>query len=159
MQLLTSSRSGHLAQFLAGWAAMLTMMLTAAPAASASLSAADEKAVRSVIEAQLSAFAADDANKAFSYAAPNIQQMFGKASNFLNMVREQYPVVYRPASVTFLKPETMKFHGKNNEVVQQVQMTDLEAGRWIATYSLAQQKNKTWRITGCVVVANTAVTV
>ncbi len=159
MQLLTSSRSGRLAEFLAGMFAVLTLLLTAVPASGAALSAADEKAVRSVIEAQLSAFAADDANKAFSYAAPNIQQMFGKPSIFLAMVREQYPVVYRPASVTFLKPETMKLNGKNTEVVQQVQMTDADAGRWIATYSLAQQKNKAWRITGCVVVTNTAVTV
>jgi hypothetical protein len=159
MQLLTSSRGGRLTQFLTDWVVILALLLMAAQAASASLRAADEKAVRSVIQAQLSAFATDDANKAFSYAAPNIQQMFGKANNFLAMVREQYPVVYRPASVTFLKPETMKLYGKNTEVVQQVQMTDTDAGRWTATYSLAQQKNKAWRITGCVVVANTAVTV
>ena len=54
------------------------------------------------IEAQLAAFAADDADKAFSYAAPGIRALFITAERFLSMVREGYPVVYRPASVTFL---------------------------------------------------------
>ena len=64
------------------------------------VSAADAKAVRSVIEAQLAAFAADDADKAFSFAAPGIRAMFITAERFLSMVREGYPVVYRPVSVT-----------------------------------------------------------
>lgn len=38
------------------------------------------------------------AEKAFSYAAPNIRQSFASASHFLAMVRGNYAVVYRPAS-------------------------------------------------------------
>jgi hypothetical protein len=65
------------------------------------------------------------------------------------MVRNAYPVVYRPASVAFLKPE-----GKDDKAIQRVQMTDASGDSWLAIYSLQRQKDKAWRITGCVVVTN-----
>ena len=71
-------------------------------AAAQTPSAEHTTAMRAVIEAQLAAFAADDAARAFSYAAPGIREVFGTPDRFLAMVRSGYPVVYRPASVTFL---------------------------------------------------------
>lgn len=115
----------------------------------APLSSTDEKSVRTVVQGQLAAFANDDANKAFSYAAPNVREAVGTAAGFMSMVRNAYPVVYRPASVAFLKPE-----GKDDKAIQRVQMTDASGDSWLAIYSLQRQKNKAWRITGCVVVAN-----
>lgn len=115
----------------------------------APLTAADQKRVRSVVEGQLAAFSRDDANKAFSYAAPNIRETVGSAASFMTMVRRDYPMVYRPASVAFLKAE-----GKDDEVIQRVQMTDAVGNSWLALYSLERQKDKSWRITGCTVVQN-----
>ena len=112
------------------------------------------RAVQLIVRAQLDAFAADDAKRAYSYAAANIQQMFGTADNFMEMVRTTYPVVYRPASVTFLTP---KPQGK--VVVQPVHMADGQGATWIAVYRLAQQKDKSWRIAGCVLVPNGGQTV
>ena len=112
------------------------------------------KAVQLIVRAQLDAFAADDAKRAYSYAAANIQQMFGTADNFMEMVRTTYPVVYRPASVTFLTP---KPQGK--VVVQPVHMADGRGATWIAVYRLEQQKDKSWRIAGCVLVPNGGQTV
>ena len=120
-----------------------------APARAAPFTAADEKNVRAVVEGQLAAFARDDAKKAFSYAAPNVREAVGTAANFMAMVRNDYPVVYRPASVAFLKPE-----GKDDQVIQRVQMLDASGDAWLAIYSLQRQKNKAWRITGCVLVEN-----
>ena len=119
------------------------------PVHAAPLTPADEKSVRSVIQAQLAALAKDDAVKAFSYAAPNVRQAFGTASRFLSMVQNDYPVVYRPASVAFLKAE-----GNGDDVVQRVQMQDASGTAWLATYSLQRQKAGVWRITGCTVVEN-----
>lgn len=110
---------------------------------------ADEKTVRTVVEAQLAAFAKDDGAKAFSYAAPNVRKAIGTADAFLTMVRRDYPVVYRPGSVAFLKAE-----GKDDDVVQRVQMLDANGDSYLAVYSLQRQKGNVWRITGCVVVAN-----
>ena len=113
------------------------------------LSAEDEKNVRMVVQGQLDALARDDAAKAFSFAAPNVRDAFVTAPRFLDMVQRGYPVVYRPASVAFLKVE-----GKDKLAFQRVQMTDQAGVPWLATYSLARQKNGAWRITGCSVTEN-----
>jgi hypothetical protein len=136
-------------------AALLLMVFSATPFA-ATFTPADEKDVREVVQAQLAAFAADDAEKAFSYAAPNIRQSFASAAHFMAMVRGNYAVVYRPASVAFLKLESLSTDAKSTEVVQRVQMTDANDAPWLAVYSLQRQKNKHWRITGCIVTSNTA---
>lgn len=141
--------SAYLRRLLAAGAAAVALLLGAAPAQAAPFTAEDEKSVRSVIEGQLAAFAKDDAAKAFSFAAPNVREAVGSATGFMAMVRKDYPVVYRPASVAFLKPD-----GKDDQAVQRVQMADSSGVSWLAVYSLERQRNKAWRITGCVVVEN-----
>ena len=121
----------------------------ALPVGPGALSAEDEKNIRRVVQGQLDALANDDAVTAFSFAAPNVRDAFVTAPRFLDMVQRGYPVVYRPASVAFLKVE-----GKSDLAFQRVQMTDQAGVPWLATYSLARQKNGAWRITGCSVVAN-----
>ena len=120
-----------------------------APVAAATVSGTDARAVQLVVRAQLDAFAADDAERAFSFAAPSIQQMFGTPEQFMLMVRTSYPVVYRPASVTFLKPKPSE-----RVLLQPVHMTDGQGGSWLALYRLQRQKDKSWRIAGCVLVAD-----
>jgi len=110
----------------------------------AEVSAADAKAVRAVIEGQLAALAADDAKRAFGYAAPALREHFGTAENFIEMVRTSYPVVYRPASVAFLKPQWLA-----GELVQGVHMSDDQGVLWLALYRLQRQKDKSWRISAC----------
>ena len=129
-------------------ASMVLMMLVAAVHASP-LTPADEKNVRATVEGQLAALARDDASKAFSFAADNVREAVGTAPAFIAMVRRDYPVVYRPASVAFLKPEL-----RGDQVIQRVQMLDASGDAWLAIYSLQRQKNKSWRITGCAVVEN-----
>lgn len=116
----------------------------AAGAAARGISAVDAKAVREVIRSQLAAFAADDARRAFSLATPGIRQQFGTADNFIAMVRAGYPVVYRPASVSFLPPEPV-----DGDVLQRVQMIDAEGRIWMARYRLQRQPDRRWRIGGC----------
>ena len=139
----------RLARWLAPVTWALALLALCVPAHASPFTAADEKSVRTVVEGQLGAFARDDANKAFSYAAPNVREAVGTAANFMAMVRNSYPAVYRPASVAFLKPE-----GKDDRAIQRVQMTDASGDSWLAIYSLERQKNKAWRITGCMVVEN-----
>ncbi len=130
----------------AKWLVGLACAVAVLPAAAQSqgVSSADAKAIRTVIEAQLDAFAKDDADKAFSYAAPPIQSMFGNPQTFLRMVKTGYPAVYRPASVTFLKPEVI-----DGDTMQLVQLSDQDGAVWIAAYRMQRQKNKLWRINGC----------
>ena len=129
-------------------AAMLALQ-TLTPLHAEALSAKDEKAVQTVVQGQLAAFAKDDADKAFSYAAPELRKNIGTSSAFMAMVKSSYPVVYRPASVAFLKSET-----SGDDVIQRVQMLDASGASWLAVYSLQRQKDKTWRISGCALVEN-----
>jgi V8-like Glu-specific endopeptidase len=116
----------------------------------AEVSAQDASHVRAVVQAQLEAFSSGDAAKAFSLAAPGIQQMFGSAERFMSMVRAQYPMVHRAASVSFLRPEA-----EGDMVMQRVQVTDTAGSPWLVTYLVQRQKDKRWRIGACVVVAGT----
>lgn len=122
-----------------------TLALAAAgPVRAEPVSASDTTAVRSVVAAQLDAFAADDAGRAFSYATPEIREMFATPERFIAMVRAGYPAVYRPASVTFLAPERVE-----DSVVQAVHLTDQAGALWLAVYRLERQPDRSWRIAGC----------
>jgi hypothetical protein len=120
------------------------LFASAAPAHADPVTAEEAKAVRAVVEAQLAAFAADDAKRAFSYAAPAIREMFGTADRFMEMVRTGYPVVYRPASVIFLNPVRV-----DGQLFEGVQLTDADGSVWLATYRLERQPDRSWRISGC----------
>jgi hypothetical protein len=120
------------------------MAWSSLPASAGDLSPRDQKQIIEVVRSQLDAFAHDDAAKAFSYAAPNVQRLMGNAKNFLDLVRTRYEVVYRPSSTTFMQPV-----GQADDAVLKVQMTDESGDTWTATYTLQKQKNKAWRITGC----------
>jgi hypothetical protein len=134
------------------WLLLASCVSLAAPAAD--LTQDESRAVRAVIQAQLDAFKADDAKRAFSYASPGIRQVFVTPERFLAMVREQYPVVYRPASVSFLQPQRIE-----GEVSQVVRMSDSSGVSWHVVYRMEQQPDKSWRIAGCQAVQARARTV
>jgi hypothetical protein len=121
----------------------LTLLLAAALLQPAP-ARADEGAIRSVIESQITAFLADDGARAYSFASPGIQQMFPNADVFMSMVRRGYRPVYRPRDWSF---------GRLRETaggpVQEVAIVDEAGVSWTAIYSLEQQADGTWRISGC----------
>jgi hypothetical protein len=109
--------------------------------------AIDSRAVRAVIEAQLDALARDRPDEAFSYASPAIRQQFHDAAAFAAMVRHSYPMLIRPVSIGFIRPEAGE-----GVVVQGVQLHDRDGKFWRALYELQRQPDKSWRINGCEVV-------
>jgi hypothetical protein len=104
----------------------------------------DINAIRGLILAQIEAFRADDAERAFSFASPMIQQVFGTPAIFLDMVRTHYHVVYRPRQVRFgeLRRDG-EFHA-----IQRAEFLDGEGQRRTAQYELNLTPNG-WRINGC----------
>ena len=104
---------------------------------------------REVVQAQLDAFAADDARRAFLLASPSARRHLRSPDNFINLVRRNYAVVYRPASVAFLKPQLI-----DGVVILGVQMTDAQGSAWLATYQLERQPDGIFLIDGCELVAN-----
>jgi len=133
-------------RFLASaWICAIAVLCGQSVSAAEPLEPLDRAAVRSVIEKQLAAFARDDAELAFSLASPKIQDMFITARNFMDMVRISYPVVYRPAGLSFQVPFL-----QDSEVWQRVEMRDAQGMDWTAQYTLLRQANGDWRINGCV---------
>jgi Domain of unknown function (DUF4864) len=110
-----------------------------APMARAQDAAAD---IQSVISNQIEAFRADDLEKAFSFASPMIQRMFGSPARFGQMVQEGYPMVRRPAEVKFSGLDELDGHK-----VQSVLMTDQDGTLFIVDYDMIQGEGG-WQING-----------
>ena len=104
----------------------------------------DVAEIRAVIHRQIEAFRHDDAPGAFALVSPGVQQEFGSAERFLDVVRAAYQPVYRPASVAFLEVVAM-----GGEAVQPVQLTDGSGAVWLAYYAMQRQKDGSWRASGC----------
>jgi hypothetical protein len=134
---------------------VLLGLLAPVAAGAAVLPEPDASAVRMVIKAQLDAFAADDAERAFSFASPGIRAQFGDATIFMAMVRDGYPMVVRPAAVSFYVPQAPAQTASTPGMARQdVQFRDREGRLWMATYWLERQADVGWRISGCTVVAD-----
>ena len=106
-------------------------------------SAADTKdEVTAVIQSQIDAFLVDDFATAFTFASPGIKQMFGSSDRFGLMVRQGYPMVWRPADVQYLDLRT-----DGGMPVQKVLITDQAGQSHVLEYSMIATENG-WQISG-----------
>ena len=92
---------------------------------------ADEAAIQNVITSQVEAFQADDFDGAFTYASPTIKRLFGSPETFGRMVKQGYPMVWRPVNVEYLE---LKEQGEG--FVQNVLFTDQQGALHIIAYDL-----------------------
>ena len=104
----------------------------------------DVAAAQSVIRAQEQAFGRDDSAAAYSHAAPSIQQIFPEADIFMQMVRQAYPPVYRHKSFEFGEARAA-----GGQIAQHVHIVDANGEAWEALYTLEQQPDGSFKITGC----------
>jgi hypothetical protein len=124
---------------------MLALLLFALLALAASASAADDvAAAQGVIRSQEEAFSRDDAAAAYSYAAPAIKKLFPQAEIFLFMVQNSYAPVYRHKSFEFGEART-----EGSWIAQRVHIIDPDGEAWEAMYTLEQQPDGSFKITGC----------
>ena len=129
---------------MARWLAAAWLALAGAGAQAAELEGEDRQAIRAVIESQLAAFARDDAETAFAYAAPSIKAKFGTAERFMAMVRSAYAPVYRPRRVAFAEIDT-----SGAVPVQLVRIEGPRGGAYLAHYPMQRQADGGWLIAGC----------
>lgn len=104
---------------------------------------AETEATRTIIADQIGAFKAGDHDRAYSHAAPNIKRHFTTVDRFIGMVKRGYGAVYNPDSYVFGR--NMQYNG---EVYQEVIITDPAGKQWQAVYTLRQQEDGSWKITG-----------
>jgi Domain of unknown function (DUF4864) len=101
-------------------------------------------AAQGVIRSQEQAFGRDDAAAAYSYAAPAIRKLFPRPDIFMSMVQNSYAPVYRHKSFEFGAART-----EGNLVAQRVHIVDADGEAWEALYTLEQQDDGSFKITGC----------
>ena len=118
---------------------VLNLALCAAPTL-----AADVTAAQGVIRAQEQAFGRDDATGAYSYAAPAIREMFPAPDIFMSMVQNGYAPVYRHKSFEFGDSRS-----EGGSIAQHVHIIDANGEAWEALYTLEQQRDGSYKITGC----------
>jgi hypothetical protein len=108
-------------------AALLFAVTLALPAA------AQEGPIRETIQSQIEAFQADDFARAFTFASPNIKGLFRTPENFGAMVKNGYPMVYRPADVEMLDLREIA-----GNLWQRVRITDQAGAGWFLDYMMVE---------------------
>jgi len=122
-------------------------------ASSALAGDAEIKAAQTVIDSQLKAFVANDGAKAYSFAAPNVKRIFPTVDTFMNMVTNGYGPVRKPQSYSFGKAQQTG----PTSIVQQVLIVGPDGKDYEAVYTLEQQPDGSFQITGCSLRASTSV--
>jgi len=104
---------------------------------------ADEsEMVRNTISLQIEAFKENNIEKAYTFAAPNIQGQFPNPEVFGLMVRNGYPIIWRPRSFKFTK-----FQDLGNKFIQRILFQSYD-GR-LETYDYILEKyDDLWKIAG-----------
>jgi len=101
---------------------------------------AQEEPIRNTIQSQIDAFLADDFARAFTFASPTIKGLFGTPENFGAMVKNGYPMVYRPADV-----QMMELREVAGSLWQRVRITDQAGAGWYLDYMMVETPDG-WQI-------------
>ena len=121
---------------------------------SAAVSRAEDpvREAQAVISSQLSAFASEDAETAYSFASPNIRSIYRSETQFLDMVRRNYPSVYKLGNYAFGRS---KLVGGGELVLQEVLISGDEGGDWTAVYEMRLMDDGSYKVNGVRMKRNT----
>lgn len=108
--------------------------------------------IESVIQGQIDAFLMDDMATAFTYAAPSIKRAFGSSERFGQMVKQGFPMVYRPANVQFLE-----LSEQSGVAWQKVRVFDQKGIDHTLAYQLIPGAEGGWKISAVQILARTDV--
>jgi Domain of unknown function (DUF4864) len=124
--------------------ALLPALFSFSLSAGAIAGDAEVQAAQTTIDSQLKAFIADDNEAAYSYAAPNVKQIFPTLDSFMSMVTGGYKPVQKPLSYTFGKAQQTG----PTTIAQQVFLVGPDGKDYEALYTLELQPDGMYRITG-----------
>tara|TARA_B100001057_G_C22099396_1_gene662621 strand:- start:61 stop:492 length:432 start_codon:yes stop_codon:yes gene_type:complete len=100
------------------------------------------EAVRYTISSQIDAFKDKDVKKAYTFAAPNIQAQFPNPDIFGLMVRNGYPIIWKPKNYKFTT-----FKDLGNKCIQRVLFQSYKGSLVSYDYILEKDGNL-WKIAG-----------
>lgn len=107
---------------------------------------AEKFEITGTIQSQIDAFQADDFETAFTFASPMIKGIFGSPEQFGLMVKNGYPMVWRPAQVDYLELREI-----DGQLWQKVMVMDGAGNRHILDYQMIKTDSG-WQINGVQVV-------
>lgn len=119
------------------------------PAAS-TLTDADWRAIRTVVEAQRAALVADDGERAFGHASPGIRRQFVDAPTFVAMVRRSYSALIDARDAVLLDGAAIDGH-----VIQPLRLVMPDNTVLVALYTMERQPDGGWKIAGCAIAPST----
>lgn len=135
------TRTFALSVFLALGLGVIAAFIGPRPAAAQELLAPNPE-IEAVIGGQLEAFRAQDLPRAWGYASPSIQNLFGDIERFGQMVEQGYPMVWTPGTVAFIDLQTL-----GGVTVQRVEIVDRAGVAHILGYAMTETSDG-WRISG-----------
>ena len=104
------------------------------------VAAQDTSIIADIIDEQMQAFEARDIDRAFSFASPSLQRMFGSAETFGHMVEHGYSTVWNNTSVSYLG-----LRQERGRWVQRVMIQDAEGAVVLFDYHMIENGDS-WRI-------------
>jgi hypothetical protein len=114
----------------------------------------DARIIQNVIELQLHAVSADDAEMAFSFASASSQDELGSPDDFMDLIRHDFPMLYRHRKVVFEEPDI-----DVNHATQIVQFIDEKNSVWVGIYRMLRDKDGVWKIAGCQLIETASVSI
>jgi hypothetical protein len=100
-------------------------------------------AAQDTVSGQIEAFRAGDNARAYSFAAPNVVQVFPTLDRFMTMVESGYKPVQKPSSFAMGRVKELDA----STVVQEVLLVGPDGKDYAATYIVARQSDGSWQIT------------
>jgi len=110
------------------------------------------EASRHVIEQQIKAFLADDADAAYSFAAPAIKAKFPDKAAFFAMVKKSYQPVYHPDNYAFGRSKSVD---NGATILHELMISGKDGKNWRAVYKLTRQPDGSYKIEGVAIVPDT----
>lgn len=124
----------------------LLFLIAVLIASGATARAADDvDAAQTVIRSQEEAFGRDDADAAYTFAAPALKSYFRTPDIFMWMVRNGYAPVYRHQIFEFGRSTSA-----DGKILQEVHIVDAAGVDWDAVYTLEPQSDGTLKISSCI---------
>ncbi|AJC79332.1 MULTISPECIES: DUF4864 domain-containing protein [Rhizobium] len=100
---------------------------------------------RTMIEAQIKAFLKDDAETAYSFAAPAIKAMYPDKNLFFAMVKKSYEPVYHPGNYAFGRSRSID---NGALIYHEVLISGRDGKDWTAIYQITRQPDGSYGING-----------
>lgn len=115
-----------------------------APLPKHGLSTLEMQGIKAAVRGQILALAAHDADRAFGYLTPAIQDYFTSSKAFLRTLAKQV--------TPMIQAQRFAFMGVDRDAVgavQKVLLTGPKGHQWLATFKVQRQPDGNWLINGC----------